>query len=339
MSASGVDPRARVAAPMNQVFPALSAVMVVGSRRRRAQAAIEAIGSQTIADRMELVVIDVTDPKRHPDLAMPERMRATCLRFPSGTSWGNCRHHGLKHAAAPLVAFIEDHCFASPRWAEAVVEAFRSGHAAVGYGFTNANPRSLISRASMLVDYGPWMVPNESQTLSRLPGNNVAYRKDRIEVFGAALGDLLEADYNLHRALTDHGQTLFMAADAVTAHQNFESLWKTIAANRAYARLLAAHRREREGWSLLRRLVYAVGTPVVSTPVRLSRLFASLRFRRDATEAFMLCLRSLLLLVIVYEAAAFDEALGYWFGPGRAHDRLLHWEADVERVEDADADG
>lgn len=322
---------------MNQAVPSLSAVMVVGSRRRRAQVAIDALGSQTIADRMELVVVDVTDPTLHPDLAPPERMRTTYLRIPAGASWGNCRHHGLKHSAAPLVAFIEDHCFASPRWAEAVVEAFRSGHAAVGYGFTNANPRSLISRASMLVDYGPWMVPNESRILARLPGNNVAYRKDSIEMFGAALGDLLEADYNLHRALTERGQTLFMAADAVTAHQNFESLWKTIGANRAYARLLAAHRRECEGWGLLTRLVYAVGTPVVSTPVRLGRLFASLRFRRDADEAFVLCLRSLLHLVIVFEAAAFDEALGYWFGPGLAHHRLLHWEVEVDRVEDADA--
>ena len=323
---------------MSQHAPTLSTVMVVGSCRRRAQAAIDALGSQTIVDRMELVVVDVTDPARHPNLVLPEGMAATYLRFPAGTSWGNCRHHGLKHTAAPLVAFIEDHCFASPRWAEAVVEAFRSGHAAVGYGFTNANPRSLISRASMLVDYGPWMVPSESRTLARLPGNNVAYRKDCIEMFGNALGDLLEADYNLHRALTERGQTLFMAADAVTAHQNFESLWKTIAANRAYARLLASHRREREGWGLLKRLVYAVGTPVVSTPVRLSRLFASLRYRRDADEAFVLCLRSLLHLVIVFEAAAFDEALGYGFGSGRAHDRLLYWEAQVERVEDRDVD-
>jgi hypothetical protein len=79
-----------------------------------------------------------------------------------------------------------------------------------------------------------------------------------------------------------------------------------------------------------------VGTPVVSTPVRLGRLFASLRFRRDADEAILLCLQSLLHLVIVFEAAAFAEALGYCFGPGRAHDRLLHWEAEVERVENAD---
>lgn len=334
----GLESRAIDAAQMNQATPSLSTIMVVGSRRRRAQTAIDALGSQTIAGQMELVIVDATDPTRHPDLAMPERMRATYLRFPSGTSWGNCRHHGLKHAAAPLVAFIEDHCFAGPGWADAVVKAFQSGHAAVGYGFTNANPRSLISRASMLVDYGPWMVPNESRILSRLPGNNVAYRKDRIGVFGDALGNLLEADYNLHQALTARGETLFMAADAVTSHQNFESLWKTIAANRAYARLLASHRREREGWGPLKRLFYAVGTPVVSTPVRLSRLFTSLRFHRDAPDAFRLCLQSLLYLVIVFEAAAFDEALGYWFGPGLAHDRLLHWEADVERIEDADAD-
>ncbi len=312
--------------------------MVIGSQRRRAQAAIDAMGAQSMVDRMELIIVDTTEPTHHADLAIPERMRSTYLRFPSGNSWGNCRHHGLKHATAPLVAFIEEHCFASPNWAQAVVDAFRSGHAAVGYGFTNANPRTLLSRAGLLCDYGPWMVPNESRIVSRLPGNNVAYRMDCIEEFGDALGGLLEADYNIHRVLSDRGQTLFMAADAVTAHQNFESLWNAVAANCAFARMQASHRRECEGWGLLKRLVYAMGTPVVSTPVRLGRLFASLRFRPDAGEAFLLCLQSLLHLVILFEVTAFTEALGYWFGPGREHDRLFHWEVEVARVEDANPD-
>jgi len=316
--------------------PNLCAVVVVGSRRRRAQAAVDAIAAQTIADRMELVVVDTTDPGVHPDLAIPASIRAAYLRTPAGTPWGHCRSRGLKAATAPSVAYIEDHCFASPRWAEAVVEAFRDGHAAVGYGFANANPRTKISRIGMLVDYGPWMLPNVSRVVTRLPGNNVAYRKDRIEGFGDTLGELLETDYNVHRALVERGETLFMAADAVVSHQNFESIKGTIRANAAYARLLASHRREREGWGPLKRLAYVAGTPVVSTPVRLGRLLSSLRFRPDARAAFLLCLRSLPELVIVLERVSFSEAMGYWRGAGTAAARLFHWEVEAERLESGD---
>ncbi len=324
------------AAPLNRSSPALSAVVVVGSRRGRAQASIDALAAQTIADRMEVVVVDTTDPGVHPDLAVAAAIRSVYLRFPAAGWWGRCRHHGLKHTTAPLVAFIEDHCFASPGWAAAVVEGFRAGHAAVGYGFANANPDALLSRVSMLVDYGPWMAPNTSRIVERLPGNNVAYRKDPIEPFGDELDDLLEIDHNLHRALADRGHTLFMAADAVAFHQNFESLRKTISANSAYARLLAFHRHTREGWGPLKRLVYTLGTPVVSMPVRLGRLFVSLLFRPDAGAAFRLCLRSLPHLVAVFWTVSFAEALGYWSGPGSASARLFHWEVEVERLEGVD---
>jgi hypothetical protein len=338
MNPTGSETTATGFVPQIPAGPELSAVVVVGTRRRRAQAAIDALVAQTIADRMELVVVDTTDPIRHPDLVVPEAVRTVYLRFSAELGWGKCRHHGLKHATSPLVAFIEDHCFASPGWAAAIVEGFRAGHAAVGYGFANANPRSTLSRVGMLVDYGPWLVPAESRTVSALPGNNVAYRKDRVEVFGDALGELLETDYNLHQALTSRGETLFTAADAVASHQNFERVGKTIGANFAYARLLASHRRTRERWGSLKRLVYTLGTPVVSTPVRLGRLFASLRFRPDPGQAFLLCLKSLPHLVVVFEVVSFGEALGYWSGAGSASARLFHWEVEVERLEGGDAD-
>lgn len=75
----------------------------------------------------------------------------------------------------------------------------------------------------------------------------------------------------------------------------------------------------------------------IPVPLTIGRMADALGSRTIADRAFLRCPRSLPYLVIVFEAAACDEAAGYWFGPGRVHDRLLHCEADVERVEDADA--
>jgi len=322
--------------PMDRTHPLLSAVIVVGSRRQRAQSAVDAISAQSIAARMEIVVVDTTDPNVHADLIVAGPARAVHLRVPHGTPWGQCRSEGFHRCAAPIVAFIEDHCFAGRGWAQAVVTAFEGGHAAVGYGFVNANPRSFPSRIGMLVDYGTWQLPNVSRITTRLPGNNVAYRRDALRGFGASLGGLLETDYNLHHALTGQGETLFVAADAVAAHQNFERLLDAIASNFCSARLLATRRRERERWSVAKRLVYVVGTPLVSTPVRLGRLFESRRSRPDSSEATWFCVRSIPAISLVFWMASIGEALGYWLGAGSAHRQLFHWEVEAERTRGTD---
>lgn len=245
---------------------------------------------------------------------------------------GSCRFEAMLHATAPVVAFIEDHCFAGPRWAEALIEAFQDGHVSVGYGFENANPQTLMSRVGMMLDYGFWQLPTQSRRVKQLPGNNVAYRRAAIEDFGTELRDLLEVDYNLHERLLAKGHSLFMAANAEASHQNIEHLPATMAANFAYARILAFHRHRRNGWSPMRRLVYTVGTPMVSTPVRLARLLGSFRFRADARDALWTCFQSLPLLLLLFAWASIGEALGYSIGVGRAKEDFFYWELEAERT-------
>jgi hypothetical protein len=317
--------------------PLLCVIIVVGSLRCRGQRAVDAIRAQSIAERLELVVIDTADPLVHPDLVLTGVARLVQIRVPEGTLWGVCRSQALQHATAPVVAFIEDHCFASPRWAEMLIEAFHHGHASVGYGFQNANPQTRTSRVGMLLDYGAWQLPTRSRVAERLPGNNVAYRKAAIDVFGPELSDLLEADYILQERLLAQGHSLYVAANAEVSHQNFDHLPATMAANFAYARLLAFHRYRSSHWSPLRRLVYTVGTPMVSAPMRLARLLGSFRFRADARHALWNCLQALPQILLLFAWASVGEALGYSIGVGRAREDLFHWEVEAERCRRSNA--
>lgn len=66
---------------------------------------------------------------------------------------------GIRQASAPVVAFLEDHsypapCWAeAPSWAEAPIKAHQKAWAAVGPVLANANPNSMIG---WLMLFGQW---------------------------------------------------------------------------------------------------------------------------------------------------------------------------------------
>src|SRR5687767_14659235 len=103
--------------------PQLSAVLVVGSQRARAQRVLEALAGQTAAASIEVVVVDLA-PNDVPRLE-PLGLRVVYSSRPDIDRWGSARVAGVRQASGPIVAFIEDHCFPARNWAEFVIEAHR----------------------------------------------------------------------------------------------------------------------------------------------------------------------------------------------------------------------
>lgn len=61
-------------------------------------------------------------------------------------STAEARAAGIRQANAPVVAFVEDHSYPDPDWAERLIEAHRKLWAAVGpVMMVNANPATMIS--------------------------------------------------------------------------------------------------------------------------------------------------------------------------------------------------
>ena len=69
---------------------AMSAAVVVGDLRERAQRTIDALGSQTAADMTELVVVDI-GPADLPALSTPEDLPATYIRMPGSANYASAR--------------------------------------------------------------------------------------------------------------------------------------------------------------------------------------------------------------------------------------------------------
>jgi hypothetical protein len=310
-----------------QPAPDLSVVLIVGAQRLRAQRVLDALTAQTVCHRLEVVVVDIAQgaPGR---LTLGSGLRHVYVRRPDINRWGRARAEGVRIATAPIVGFIEDHCFPRPDWAQILIEAFGGPWDVVGYAFTNANPRSYVSRASMLARYGQFAHPTGRRRASLVSGNNVSYRRALLLSFGADLEPLLTIDFNLQEILGRRGTPMFVEARALAAHQNFSRFLDDSITGHWYCRLLAARRADTQRWSVLRRLIHGVGAPLGSPAIRLARLLRSLPGRRPLWRDACLALP---LIAGWYLTDALGESLGYLVGPGRAEQEALRWELDEAR--------
>ena len=245
---------------------------------------------------------------------------------PAGTGYDATRARGVAASRAPIVAFAEDHSFPEPDWAVALVEAFEgSDWSAVGPVVENGNPGSLVSWASMLLEYGPWMTAASGGEASHIPGHNSAYRREVLLSLGDRLAPMIEAESVLHWQLARHGHRFAIDPRARTRHMNFSRLWPSIELRFHVGRQFGS-RRVRD-WSRAKRALFAAGTPLIPV-VRLVRVLNL----PIAHEQPGIVLRSLPLLTLLVVAATLGELAGYLSArPGRSTEYLTDIETDRQR--------
>jgi glycosyltransferase involved in cell wall biosynthesis len=302
--------------------PVLSAVCLLGSRRERLPRLGAAIAAQTAADELEFVVVGGGEEP----VPLSDRIRSMRVPWPPGLSLGEARAAGAREASGEIVAFLLDHCYPEPGWAEALIAAYRDRPwSAVGYGFRNANPDTYASRATFLAHFGAWAGEDQGEA-ARLPGLDVSYRRRELLALGPDLGQLLDIDSSVHRRFRSVGLSLALEPRAVVAEECFDSVIDACRANAVYARMLAVRRAKSESWSRWRRLAGALAALPVGTVVRLARIWRGSKGRRGEL------LRCLPPLTAICLGWALGEAGGYLFGEGRAPGRLVHWELEAIRA-------
>jgi len=308
----------------------VSAVMITGTCRKRAQRALDALCEQTIIDQLEIIIVDLGASESPPFTCAPN-IRISIIPMPKNTSWASARMTAVKKATGEIVAFIEDHSFAQPDWAEQVAKAFEGPWAAVGYSVVNANPETYASRSGLVSDYILWMSPVHGGKTELLPGNNVAYRRNLLTQFGERLKDDLGVDFNIHEALKKQGHELAMSATALIAHQNYDRISGLIKANYHYCKLLAANRVLSQDWGWFRHAAYIVGTPLGAPVIKLFRIIKSLSGRRQLVWPFI---SALPVMFITFFISAVGESFGYLFGAGQSVEDFNKWELMQQRTKD-----
>ncbi|HKZ54708.1 MAG TPA: glycosyltransferase [Anaerolineales bacterium] len=306
---------------MSPAQPALSVVLVVGEARLRAAAALRSILVQSLADAMEVLVVDCASPEWTP-LPGSDHPNVRVIRQPHGTDFGAARAEGVRQARATVVAFLEEHCIALPGWAEALARAHEGPWAAVGGEVYNANAGIGFSDAVYLLGYTPWLPPAPRGEAPSLAAHNSSFKRQVLLEYRDRLPRLLNAEPILFGMLRAAGQRLYVEPGAKFLHFH-ETRPSALRAYFWWNCCFGSTRATIFRWPRGKRWLYALSTPAIPL-ARLARLTLEvLRRRRERLWSLLSNIPAILL--VLYVAVA-GQALGLVFDPAGAEARFSRLE-------------
>jgi glycosyltransferase involved in cell wall biosynthesis len=91
---------------------------------------LDALSRQTLAGRMEVIVVDDGSTDGTGDVARAHG--AIVVRHPVNRGVAAARNSGLRAASAPIVAFLDDDCEPEPEWARQLLADYEEGVTGVG---------------------------------------------------------------------------------------------------------------------------------------------------------------------------------------------------------------
>jgi hypothetical protein len=299
--------------------PELSVIIVTPDSYDTIRELVNALRAQTARRSMELVIV----------VPRGESLRADASDLQCFWNWrivelgamrtvAHAKSVGIHHASAPVVVLTEDHSLPEPKWAQALIDAHRSGWAAVGPAMENGNPKSLISWADFIIGYGQWFDPPAASEVESLPGHNSSYKLGVLLELGDRLESLLAAEQNLHQELRTRGYRLYLETGARTYHSNFTQIKRWVPYVCYSGRVYAAQRAR--SWSPFWRVVYSAGAWLIPL-VRLKRLVSTVR---RARPELLPSLYLPLTFALIIDAAG--QWLGYTFGDGGVAGKLIDLE-------------
>lgn len=305
--------------------PELSVVVATPDRYETIRQTIRHLRSQTVRDRIEVVI--VAPSEKALDLALEEMEPFASHRvveIGEVESLGVGNAAGVRAASAPVVALLEDHSRPERVWAEAVLAAHRDEWAAVGPVMGNPNPRSALSWADFLLAFSTWWMPTSSREMDHLPTHNGSYKRAVLLEYDSELETMLSAEIVLQWDMVARGHRLYVDSNARLYHVNFERFRSWLPLKLHAGRVFAAVRSRR--WSWRKRTVYTLGSPLI--PLRGLR-YVRRQIRLRGPAGLPRAVYPLMGLGLV--AGALGEALGYALGMGSATRDLGRYEFHRER--------
>jgi hypothetical protein len=303
----------------NSERPLLSMVVLV-DQYETIRPVVERLQAQRAPEQIELVVVaEDADRFGLPDTA-PGSLGAIRIVEHSRTLMRNARAAGVRAAAGDVVVLGETHAFPAPGWADALLHAHEQEWVIVTPGLRNANPGSRLSWAGFLLNYGRWMDGMRARPISSAAGYNSSYKRSALLAFDDELESLLWAGSALHDRMRSRGWRFYFEPAAKVDHLNVTHPADWFAEIFISARFLAGNRRL--DWSLLRRLAYVLGSPLLPG-LFVMRALPALRLAGSQRKLPRGWLAAFLLACIV---SGSGELVGYLAGAGDSETRTADYE-------------
>jgi hypothetical protein len=329
-----IEERVAMTQKQDTCEPSLSVVLITPDSFATLRKTVRHLRAQGACELIELVIVAPSNVALKLDEAeVREFFDCRVVEIGRMDSTARARAVGVVASRAPVVAFGEDHSFPARGWAQALIERHAEKWAAVGPAIANANPRSRVSWANLLVEYAPWIEPTAHGEREHLPGHNSSYKRDALVAYGERLEAMLDAESILHWDLRARGHNLFLDTRARTLHLNFTDARASATLRFNGGQLFAAARARR--WPAWKRFAFALGSPLIPL-VRFARIARVVRRSRDGSahpsQGATRMPRGVLPLVfaaLVCDGAG--EMVGYVAGAGAAMAKLSDMEFKRER--------
>ena len=309
--------------------PEMTVALMVDRRRERGARVLQSVLSQSVLDRLEILLFDFGH-LACPPLAGSEHPAITTVPMQYPSSIGEVRLEAFRKAQGSIVAFLEEHTVAFPGWAEALLNRFAEGDwAGVGAEVYPLNP-GWIGDALFTMNYPRYIAPAAGGPSVILQGNNSAYRRDVVLCLGDDLTELLEIEALLNWRLAERGCLLYVEPEARFAHANEHILYTFLEGDYIFSRMFGALRAESQGWTAADRWSRVFGSPAIPF-VRTLRLIRSLAMKRP--ELLPTVVRALPAILAAEVASVAGQTMGLVFGPGRSRQQFLFYELNTVRDE------
>lgn len=308
--------------------PLMTIIITTGGGYGSIRTTIEHLKKQTVRERLEIIILA-------PAVEWPEDLAENMGCFHRYTVLETDLEKGLydawvdavQRAAAPIVAFGENHAFPEPVWAEAIIEAHKGPWAAVGCVFKNANPGTVNSWAQLYMTYGQYTEPVSSGEARDLHGHNGTYKRDALLSYGDRLGTMLIRANILHMDMRSRGMRLYMENRAALSHINISrhmSILEDLFYNGwLYTAALADYKK-------LSRLGRLKGI-IMEPPIILKHFLGTLGAMRRAGKSRELLPSALPIVAAGLAAHMLGKIRGYTSGYGHAQKHINSFEFDRYR--------
>jgi hypothetical protein len=253
--------------------PGISVVFAARGSLENVQKSLECLLAQTVASQVEFIFCgDSSELLQSVGAFLAPRAPFARVEYllDAEQELAMARIRAMEVATAEVVAFVEDHSFQQPNWAEELLAAFGSSPDIVAAApvIQNPNAETAVSRAQFQLTHGMLELRTASERFEacgKLPWHSTAYRR---EALVAALGDpgLFQVEGFLQeRVLRDYPRArLVRCAHSSLQHVNMSRLFPALRFAFHGGRVFGAERNRRMQWSLLERVGRSVLFPVVA---------------------------------------------------------------------------
>jgi Glycosyl transferase family 2. len=288
--------------------PVLSVVLATDNYERGRQL-IESMMRQTIADRIELVLVTSSPDEVRAATAGNDRFHSIVVApLDTVVPLSKARSAGVRAASASYIFIAETHAYPDPDVCERVVELLAEGWDLVVPGLRNANPRNGISWGGFLSDYGAWSRALPAGEIERAPAHNTAFRRETLMAFGDDLDKAFGFGDGLHEGMKARGHRAWFEPVVVVEHVNIHRARHWVRERYLSGALIGGSRSAKWPWQ--RRLLYVAASPLIPFVI-LSRVRKGIREvgRREALPrgTYPVIVGGVLLKVL-------GEVRGYLFG-------------------------